>query len=220
MLSVLRLFLRHGEWMEDSEEVACTKGQGQCYGRVLCHWIKAFLIDNASLPVTTWGTKMSPALTLNQASRMSFEITSGVLGNTSRHRILLITLTAQRLGGSMVLLFPFQWRQLSVGWNGLVIHGQTPQLVAMWTVMNVMMLSAIARTSFSQHGLPGNPTFEFGTTKTSLTQSRAQALPLGRTSFGSMTNLCLMPMTANNTAGSHMTRQLYLDPKAKVIHSW
>ena len=107
MLSVLHLFLRHGEWMEDSEEVACTKGQGQCYGRVLCHWIKAFLIDNASLPVTTWGTKMSPALTLNQASRMSFQITSGVLGNTSRHRILLITLTAQRLGGSMVLLFPF-----------------------------------------------------------------------------------------------------------------
>ena len=43
--------------MEDSEEVACTKGRGQYYGRVLRHWIKAFLIDNTSLPVTTWGTK-------------------------------------------------------------------------------------------------------------------------------------------------------------------
>jgi hypothetical protein len=55
MQSVLHLFVKHGEWMEDSEEIACIRGRGQYYGRVLRHWIKSFIADSASLPVSAWG---------------------------------------------------------------------------------------------------------------------------------------------------------------------
>lgn len=56
MQSVLRLFVRHGEWMEDSEQIAVTRGRGPYYGRILRHWIKAFIIDTTSLPTNAWGT--------------------------------------------------------------------------------------------------------------------------------------------------------------------
>ena len=56
MQSVLHLFLRHGEWTEDSEQIALTRGRGQYYGRILRHWIKSFIIDTASLPTNAWGS--------------------------------------------------------------------------------------------------------------------------------------------------------------------
>ncbi|KAF9642330.1 hypothetical protein BDM02DRAFT_3241077 [Thelephora ganbajun] len=54
MQSVLHLFVRHGEWIEDSEQIALTRGQGQYYGRLLHHWIKSFIIDTTSLPTNAW----------------------------------------------------------------------------------------------------------------------------------------------------------------------
>ena len=56
MLSVLRLFLSHGQWVEASHQVAVAKGRGSYYGRVLRHWVHRFILDPTSLPTNAWGS--------------------------------------------------------------------------------------------------------------------------------------------------------------------
>jgi hypothetical protein len=56
MLSVLRLFLAHEQWLEASEQVAVAKGRGTYYGKHLRHWIHAFILDPTSLPTNAWGS--------------------------------------------------------------------------------------------------------------------------------------------------------------------
>lgn len=56
MQSALQLFVRHGKWIEDSEQVALIRGWGPYYGQILCHWIKAFITDTILLPTNAWGT--------------------------------------------------------------------------------------------------------------------------------------------------------------------
>jgi hypothetical protein len=56
MLSALRLFLTHGQWIEASQQTAVARGRGAYYGKVLRHWINAFILDPTSLPTNTWGS--------------------------------------------------------------------------------------------------------------------------------------------------------------------
>lgn len=56
MLSVLRLFLSHEQWIEASRQVAVAKGRGPYYGRVLRYWIQRFILDPTSLPTNAWGS--------------------------------------------------------------------------------------------------------------------------------------------------------------------
>lgn len=57
MQSVLHLFVRHGKWMWDSKQIELTKGWSPYYGQTLHHWIKAFIVDTASLPTNAWGNR-------------------------------------------------------------------------------------------------------------------------------------------------------------------
>lgn len=56
MLSVLRLFLLHEQWVEASHQIAVAKGRGTYYGKVLRHWIHQFILDPTSLPTNAWGS--------------------------------------------------------------------------------------------------------------------------------------------------------------------
>ena len=56
MLSLLRLFLTHGRWIEASRYVAVTKDRGIYHGKALRRWIHAFIADPTSLPTNNWGS--------------------------------------------------------------------------------------------------------------------------------------------------------------------
>ena len=56
MVSVLRVFLTGEQWVKVSQQVAVAKGRGSYYGRVLRHWIHAFILDLTSLPTNAWGS--------------------------------------------------------------------------------------------------------------------------------------------------------------------
>jgi len=57
MQSVLRSYVRHGRWMDASEEIAFARGRGPYYGRTLRHWIKSFIVDPSIVPTDAWGTR-------------------------------------------------------------------------------------------------------------------------------------------------------------------
>ena len=56
MLSVLRLFVSHKQWVVASHEIAVSKGRGLYYERTLRHWIHKFILDPTSLPTNAWGS--------------------------------------------------------------------------------------------------------------------------------------------------------------------
>ena len=73
MQSILHLFIRHRKWMEDSEQVAFTRGRGPYYGRRLRSWIKSFIADAGILPTDAWGTSKLSRLDTEPELRQDLE---------------------------------------------------------------------------------------------------------------------------------------------------